>query len=45
MVFDDYGMASCTGARMAIDEYFKGKPEVPLVLHSGQAMVVKLPKE
>lgn len=43
MVFDDYGMPSCPGARKAIDEFFLDKPEVPLVLHTGQAIVFKGP--
>jgi O-methyltransferase len=41
MVFDDYGFASCPGARQAIDDFFRDKPEVPLVLQTGQALVVK----
>ncbi|HEX9045878.1 MAG TPA: TylF/MycF/NovP-related O-methyltransferase [Verrucomicrobiae bacterium] len=43
MVFDDYGFASCPGARSAVDAWFAGKPEVPLVLPTGQAIVFKLP--
>jgi O-methyltransferase len=39
MVFDDYGFPSCPGARQAVDEFFTGKPERPLVLPSGQAIV------
>jgi O-methyltransferase len=41
MVFDDYGVASCPGARAAVDEFFAGKPEVPLVLRTGQAVVFR----
>jgi O-methyltransferase len=41
MVFDDYGLASCPGARQAVDAFFKGKPEVPLILSTGQAVVFK----
>ena len=41
MLFDDYGMASCPGARAAVDEYFAGKAEVPLVLRTGQAVVFR----
>jgi O-methyltransferase len=40
MVFDDYGMPSCPGARQAVDEFFRGLPEQPLVLPTGQAVVV-----
>lgn len=43
IVFDDYGMHSCYGARKAIDEFFYDKPEVPFALPTGQAIVVKLP--
>ena len=43
LVFDDYGFPSCAGGRRAVDEYFLDKPEVPIVLPSGQALVVKLP--
>ena len=43
MVFDDYGFESCPGAREAVDKWFSDKPEVPLVLPTGQAVVIKLP--
>ena len=42
MLFDDYGFPSCPGARAAVDEFFSGKPEFPLVLPTGQALVTKL---
>ncbi len=42
MVFDDYGYASCPGARIVIEEFFSDKPEVPLALQTGQALVHKL---
>lgn len=42
MVFDDYGFFSCPGARDAVDEFFADKPEQPLVLTTGQAIVTKL---
>jgi O-methyltransferase len=45
MVFDDYGFPSCFGARQAVDEFFAGRPEVPLVLPTGQAVVFKAPEE
>ena len=41
MVFDDYGFPSCPGARAAVDEFFADKPEVPLVLSSGQAVLFR----
>jgi O-methyltransferase len=42
MLFDDYGFDTCAGARDAVDTYFgaPGMP-VPLVLHTGQAVVFK----
>jgi O-methyltransferase len=43
LIFDDYGFQSCPGARAAVDEFFRDKPEVPLVLPTGQAVVIKLP--
>jgi O-methyltransferase len=42
MVFDDYGFPSCAGGKRAVDEFFAGKPEVPIVLPTGQALVVKI---
>ena len=41
MVFDDYGFPSCPGARIAVDEFFLEKPEFPLVMPSGQCVVMK----
>ena len=43
MVFDDYGFVTCAGARMAVDEFFVDKPDRPLVLPTGQAVVIKVP--
>jgi O-methyltransferase len=42
MVFDDYGFPTCPGARKAVDEFFHGKPETPMVLGTGQAVVIRL---
>lgn len=42
LLFDDYGYASCPGARSAVDEFFSDKPEVRLVMMSGQCSVQKL---
>lgn len=44
LVFDDYAFPSCAGARRAVDQAFADKPEVPLCLPTGQALVVKLPR-
>ncbi len=42
IVFDDYGFASCPGARKAVDAFFADKPERPLALSTAQALVTKL---
>ena len=42
MVLDDYGLHSCPGVRAAVDAFFRDKPEAPIVLTTGQALVFKL---
>ena len=42
IVFDDYGFPSCPGARQAVEQFFSARPEAPLALSTGQALVVKL---
>lgn len=42
MVFDDYGFYCCPGAKKAVDGYFNDRPECPVYLPGGQAMVIKL---
>jgi O-methyltransferase len=42
LLYDDYGYARCPGARLAVDEFFADKPEVPLVMITGQCIVRKL---
>jgi len=42
LVFDDYGFPSCPGARQAVDDFFRDRPEQPLVLPTGQALVFAL---
>jgi O-methyltransferase len=42
VVFDDFGFPSCPGARRAVEEFFQDKPERPLALMTGQALVTKL---
>jgi O-methyltransferase len=44
IVFDDYGLPCCPGARAAVDEFFRDLPETPLVLSTGQAVVFRLPQ-
>ena len=39
MVFDDYGLPSCPGARRAVDEYFRSSTLCPVVSPTGQAIV------
>jgi O-methyltransferase len=39
VVFDDYGFPSCPGARQAVDGFFRDRPERPLMLPTGQAVV------
>ena len=41
IVFDDYGFATCPGARQAVDEFFAPLPIRPLSLPTGQAVVFK----
>jgi O-methyltransferase len=42
IVLDDYGFASCPGARAAADEFFADKPERLLALSTAQAIIHKL---
>jgi hypothetical protein len=44
MVFDDYGFPHYRdAARKAVDEFFADKAERPIVLGTGQCVVLKLP--
>ncbi len=41
MIFDDYGFASCPGAKKAADEFFSDKKEYLIRLPTKQALVIK----
>jgi O-methyltransferase len=41
IVYDDYGFHSCTGAKIAVDEFYTGKEERPIYLPTGQCIVIK----
>ena len=43
LLFDEYGFPAARGERDAVDEYFADKSESPIVLPTGQAIVLKLP--
>jgi len=45
LLFDEYGFASAHGEKVAVDEYFADKPEQPIALITGQALVLKLPPQ
>jgi O-methyltransferase len=42
MVFDDSGFPPCPGARLAVDEFAARTDTVPIVLPTGQAVIIKL---
>jgi len=43
LLCDDYGFpAYKKAAKAAVDQFFSGKPEVPIVLPTGQCLVIKL---
>ncbi len=41
ILFDDYGFATCPGARHAVDEFFAARAEPVVRLPTGQAFIVK----
>ncbi len=43
LLFDEYGFPAARGEKDAVDEFFADKPESPIPLVTGQAMVLKLP--
>lgn len=38
---DDYGFVTCPGAKLAMDDFFKDKPEEIVGLSTGQGLVIK----
>lgn len=42
LLFDDYGLDTCPGAKQAVDLFMKDKPEPLVQLPTGQAFVVKM---
>ena len=42
ILFDDYLSPTATGVKKAVDEFFTGKAEYPIVLPTCQAMVFKI---
>jgi O-methyltransferase len=43
LLFDEYAFAPSRGEKDAVDEFFAGKPESPITLPTGQAVVLKVP--
>jgi O-methyltransferase len=43
ILFDEYAFAAARGEKEAVDKFFADKPESPITLPTGQAMVLKLP--
>ena len=41
MIFDDPGFSDCKGAKMAVDEFFSDKEEIPIHLATAQVLVIK----
>lgn len=41
LVYDDPGFISCKGAKIAVDEFYADKPEKPIYILTGQAIVIK----
>jgi len=41
MLFDDYGFATCPGATLAVDEFFRTRRERTVMLPTGQAFILK----
>jgi O-methyltransferase len=43
LVFDDYGMISCPGAKRALDEFCAAQNETAIYLPTGQALLIRRP--
>jgi O-methyltransferase len=43
LLFDEYGCPDAHGERDAVDEFLADKPEAPIALPTGQAVVIRLP--
>lgn len=41
IIYDDYGWKDCAGAKLAVDEFYADKPEVPVYLTTSQCVVIK----
>ena len=41
IICDDYGFSSCPGAKKAMDDFFKEKPEMVIMLTTGQSFIIK----
>jgi hypothetical protein len=41
IISDDYGVASCYGARKAVDDFFADKPETVVNIPTGQCLIIK----
>jgi O-methyltransferase len=45
LLFDEYAFAAARGEKDAVDEFFADKPESPITLPTGQAIILKVPSE
>ena len=45
LLFDEYAFAAARGEKDAVDEFFADKPESPITLPTGQAIVLKVPSK
>ena len=41
LICDDYGFSTCPGTTKAMDDFFKDKPEMVIMLTTGQAFIIK----